>query len=116
MTHPDTADTAGGFLLQALTKAGITAHPDGDGATHYIEVPYSTNGLIRVTGVSGRARENETDYPPAEHRGWGAIVYPDHVDGDCESTVFYESANRDLTDDTTHLINAIQAVISQHPR
>lgn len=51
--------TAGRFLQNALSRAGITARPDGDSGSDYIAIPVGDHGIIRIGGVLGRA------WPPA---------------------------------------------------
>ncbi|MCZ1011999.1 hypothetical protein [Streptomyces lydicus] len=103
--------TAGQFLHNALSRAGIRAHADGDGASNHIAVPVGTHGIIMVTGVSGRAKENEIDYRPREHQGWGAFFYPTDED-DGTWTEVYQSTNSDLPRDTALVAAAIQDAIA----
>ncbi|MEU5239682.1 hypothetical protein ACH4UR_25525 [Streptomyces lydicus] len=104
--------SAGQFLQNALSRAGIGAHADGDGASNYIAVPVGTRGFIMVTGSSGRAKENELDYRPSEHQGWGAVYYPGTQQDASTCTEVYESTNTDLASDTALVVKAVQDVIA----
>ncbi|MER5615954.1 hypothetical protein [Streptomyces sp. NPDC002215] len=113
--EPETMSTpsAGRFLLNALSRAGISAREDGDGASSYIAVPVGAHGLVIISGVSGRARENEINYHPSQHQGWGTVHYPDTKDDDGNFTTFYASADPDLARDTANVIKAVQEVITE---
>ncbi|WP_331731966.1 hypothetical protein OG613_49110 (plasmid) [Streptomyces sp. NBC_00015] len=107
------APSAGQFLQNALNRAGITSRSDGDGASSYIAIPVGAHGIIMVTGMTGRAKENETDYRPIEHQGWGAVYYPDTKADDGDFTEFYRSTTPDLAQDTARVVKAVQDVIAQ---
>ncbi|MCX4681673.1 hypothetical protein OG413_41465 [Streptomyces sp. NBC_01433] len=102
---------AGRFLLNALSRAEIRAHADGDRTSDYFVVPVEDGGVILVAGVSGQSKENELHYRPAEHRGWGAGLYPDGLDGG-RFTEIYRSSHSDLATDTNLVVTAVQAVIA----
>ncbi|MFI0813650.1 hypothetical protein [Streptomyces echinatus] len=104
--------TAGRFLHNALSRAGITARPDGDSGSDYIAIPVGDHGIIRIGGVIGRAKENEIHYRPSEHQGWGAVYYPDTKNDDGNFTEFYQSTNPDLAQDTAHVVKAVQNIIA----
>ncbi|MFB7835998.1 hypothetical protein [Streptomyces sp. NPDC056056] len=104
--------TAGRFLQNALHRAGIATHSDGDSGSDYIAVPVGDHGIIRIGGAIGRAKENEIHYRPSEHQGWGAVYYHDTEYDDSNFTEFYQSTNRDLTQDTAHIVKAIQSIIA----
>ncbi|MFE8940997.1 hypothetical protein ACFYNX_26370 [Streptomyces sp. NPDC007872] len=104
--------TAGRFLQNALHCAGIAAHSDGDGGSDYIAVRVGDHGVIRIGGVIDRAKENEIHYHPSEHQGWAAVYNPDTEDDDSSFTEFYQSTNRDLAQDTAHVVKAIQNIIA----
>ncbi|MFE0778962.1 hypothetical protein [Streptomyces sp. NPDC058861] len=108
MPHP----TAGRFLQNALHRAGITARPDGDSGSDYIAVPVGDHGVIRIGGVTGRAKENEIHYHPSEHQGWGAVYHPDTRNDDSHFTEFYQSTNPALVQDTAHVVKAVQNIIT----
>ncbi|MFI6282881.1 hypothetical protein [Streptomyces sp. NPDC050988] len=104
--------SAGQFLQNALHRAGITSRSDGDGGSSYIAIPVGAHGIIMVTGMTGRAKENETDYRPSEHQGWGAVYYPDTEKDDGNFTEFYQSTNPNLAQDTALVVKAVQDVIA----
>ncbi|MEU6293071.1 hypothetical protein [Streptomyces sp. NPDC046988] len=104
--------TAGRFLQNALHRAGIPARPDGDSGSDYIAIPVGAHGIIMISGVSGRAKENEIHYRPSEHQGWGAVHYPDTNNDDGNFTEFYQSANTDLAQDTADAVKAVQKIIA----
>lgn len=105
--------SAGQFLQNALSGAGVHSRVDGDGTGEYIVVPVGAHGLITITGTSGRAKENELRYRPSEHQGWGAVLHPD-VDekGGGDFTEVYWSASPDLAEDTARVARAVQDVIA----
>ncbi|MFF7953911.1 hypothetical protein [Streptomyces griseorubiginosus] len=109
---PTPTPSAGQFLQNALNRAGITSRSDGDSGSSYIAVPVGARGIIMVTGVRGRAMENETDYRPSEHKGWGAVYYPDTEKDDGNFTEFYESTDSNLAQDTARVVKAVQDVIA----
>ncbi|MFE9250894.1 hypothetical protein [Streptomyces sp. NPDC007088] len=111
ITKPDA--TAGQFLRNALSRAGIPARRDGDSGSSYIAIRVGAHGIIMITGVSGRAKENEIDYRPREHQGWGAVYYPNTRDDDGRFTDFYRSTNADLARDTALVVNAVQDLIGR---
>lgn len=104
--------SAGKFLQNALSRAGIRAHADGDSGSSYVAVPVGSHGIIVITGIIGRAKENEIDYRPSEHQGWGAVHYPDTEKDDGNFTEFYRSTNSDLARDTALAVTAVQDVIA----
>ncbi|MGW6145628.1 hypothetical protein [Streptomyces sp. NPDC055140] len=106
--------SAGQFLQNALSRAHITSRPDREGGCRYIAVPVGAHGIIMVTGIVGRAKENEIDYRPSEHQGWGAVYYPDTEKDNGNFTEFYQSTNTDLAQDTTRVVTAVQDVIAGH--
>lgn len=104
--------TAGQFLRNALSRAGIPARSDGDSGSSYIAIRVGAHGIIMITGVSGRAKENEIDYRPSEHQGWGAVYYPNTRDDDGRFTDFYRSTNANLAGDTALVVKAVQDLIA----
>jgi len=104
--------SAGQFLQNALRRAGIHCHADGDSGSDYIAIRVGAHGIIMVTGMPGRAKENEIDYLPSEHQGWGAVYYPDTKNDDGNFTEFYRSANSNLAQDTARVVKAVQDVIA----
>jgi hypothetical protein len=107
-----TPTTAGQFLIDALNSAGITARMDGDGASSFIAVDTDNHGLITISGVSGGAKENEIQYHPSEHQGWGAVHYPysDNNDDDGQFTEIYHSTEPDIAQDTSSVVRAVQGI------
>ncbi|MFE3166723.1 hypothetical protein [Streptomyces sp. NPDC059224] len=101
--------SAGEFLQSALGRAGVQSHATGDSAGEYIKVPAGTQGLITITGVSGRARENELCYRPNDHQGWGAVIEQEGAD----FTEFYQSTSSDLAEDTARVVRAVQEIIAK---
>lgn len=104
--------SAGQLLQNALSRAGIPTRADGDGGSEYIAISVGAHGLIMIGGVTGRAKENETRYRPSEHEGWEAVYYPDTKNDDGNFSVFYQSSNPDLAQDTIHLVKAVQDTIA----
>ncbi|MFH8257898.1 hypothetical protein [Streptomyces roseolus] len=104
--------TAGQFLQNALSRAGITARPDGDSGSDYIAVRVGDHGIIKIGGSIDQAKENEIHYRPSEHQGWGATYYPDTTNEDGSFTEIYQSTNPDLAQDTAHVVTAVQNIIA----
>ncbi|RNG15179.1 hypothetical protein [Streptomyces botrytidirepellens] len=104
--------SAGQFLHNALNRAGLTSRSDGDRGSSYIAIPVGAHGVIMVTGMTGRAKENELDYRPIEHQGWGAVYYPNTEEDESHCTEFYQSADSDLVRDTALVVKAVLGVIA----
>ncbi|MER5889690.1 hypothetical protein ABT160_38185 [Streptomyces sp. NPDC001941] len=107
------ASTAVQFLRNACSRAQITTQLYADGASRCVAINVGVNGLILISGAAGGARENEIDYHPREHQGWGAVYYSDCVHGD-DVRDFYQSTDPDLVQDTSRLLAAVQNIIAGH--
>lgn len=103
--------SAGQFLQNALSRAGITSHPDGDRGSDYIAVHVGAHGIIMIGGACGRAKENKIHYRPSEHQGWGGVYCPDTENDQGDFTEFYQSTNPDLAQDTADVVNAVRGII-----
>ncbi|MFD6334876.1 hypothetical protein ACFWGI_35605 [Streptomyces niveus] len=109
---PIPSASAGQFLQNALSRAGITSHPDGAGASYYIVVRVGGLGVIMIGGVTGGAMENKIHYRPSEHQGWEGVYYPDTENENGRFTGFYRSTNPDIAQDTADVVNAVRDIIT----